>query len=247
LFAIKGAVLNLQGCKRAMVAVDQDLFLNPIDANHPKSFVFLQDRKKYYFILSDLLKIMDRALTHHDNFDLEAYYPKNPYTNLPFSKSVMYHFYFYINRLGILIPTLFHLFFLEDFDINNFVSKYDSIILKQIIKNYVFHTNSKMFLNSILDMIDENKYTSQWTIDSDFPVEKLMDIMRPYAYIYYLIMYGKLSETRFMEMSSFLYYRLFVFWRFNPNFGKKVYNLTNPSSTEKNFFDKHLPFSTRNL
>ena len=233
--------------KRAIVAVDQDLFLNPIDQCHPKTFVCLQDGKKYYFILSDLMKIMDRALTQHDHFDLEAYYPKNPYTNLPFSKSMMYNFYFYINQMGILIPTLFHLFFLEDFNINNFVSKYDSIILKQIIKNYVFHANSTNFLHSILDMIDENKYTCQWAIDSDFPDDKLMDIMRPYAYIYYLILYGKLSETRFMEMSSFLYHRLFVFWKFNPNFGKKIYNITNTSSSEKTFFDKHLPFSTRNL
>jgi hypothetical protein len=133
--------------------------------------------------------------------------------------------------------------FQEDFELEIFERQYESFLLKYIIRKYIFESkdsNMTLYYN-IMEMIQENMYSNQLEIHRNFPREKIVNIMRPYAYLYYLILFGKLSENQFIYTSSLLYNSLYLFWKFNPKFGMEK-NIGSNS-----FYDRHLPFKTRHL
>lgn len=228
-------------CIKSNISVNQDLFLNPLDVKHKKTCVFFIYRSMYFFNVSDIWKIVEKAWTNHKEFDLELQMAKNPYTNIEFSKTELYNYYFHLKCKGLHIPFLLEFMFQEDFELDRFEMKYESFLLKYIIRKFIFESNdsSSRLYYGVMDMIYENKYTSAWEIHNNFPREKLVSIMRPYAYLYYLILYGKLTENQFIHISSLLYNSLYLFWKFNPKFGMEK----DPGS----FYDRHLPFKTRHL
>ena len=74
------------------------------------------------------------------------------------------------------------------------------------------------------DLIDMNKKIN---VHENFPKDKLVDIMLPYLKLYYL------SEFSFIHMSGRTKYKkilrskLSEFQKFNPNFGRKIYEFYN--------------------
>jgi len=231
---------------RANIAVNQDLFLNTLDVTHKKTCGFFIYRSIYYFNVSDIWKIVEKAWTNHDNFQLELQNPKNPYTNIEFSKVELYQYYFHLKTNTLHIPILLEFMFQDDFELAIFEIKYEMFIFKYIIRKFVFDnqtSNSRLYYD-IMEMILENTYTNKWEIHRDFPKEKLVKIMRPYVYLYYLIIYGKMTENQFIHISSILYNYLYIFWKFNPKFGmeRKTYPFTTIS-----FYDSYLPIKTRHL
>jgi len=241
---------NIYKWKKSSIAVNVDLFLNPLNFLHFKTFILLQNKSKYLFSIHDLLKIIEKGLTNHSHFELDLFFPKNPYTNQYFSRTILYQIYFHLKYYHIHIPILFHYFFLEQFQIASFEIKYESIIIKEMIRNFVFKTpfSYSSFYFSIINMIDENNYVNKWTIHEDFPREKLVNDLRNYVYIYYLILYGKLTDNQFLFYSSFLYNALYSFWKMNPHYGKKKYNIF-PLNKKMSvtFFDQALSINTKNM
>jgi hypothetical protein len=58
-------------------------------------------------------------------------------------------------------------------------------------------------------------------IDSDFPKEELVNIMRPYLHLYYVSMYS-LDEHKKLTSFSDLTRKLHKFYKHNPKFGRKI-------------------------
>jgi len=251
--------LRIYKYKKATIAVSTDLFLNPLDSKNKRTCVFFIHKSIYYFNISDIWQLLERGWTNHDNFEFDLYMPKNPYTNISFTKPELYHYYFYRKNGGFSIPFLLEYMFQEHFDLATFEIKYEGIIAKCMIKNAVFNlnmssSNSNTLHYHILEMMDENEYAKLWRIDPDFPREKLIEIMRPYVYIHYLVTYGKLTENQDLYYSSFLDKSLYLFWKFNPRFGNKKYLVSSSSSSlgasktqPVSFFDKYLPIHTLHL
>ena len=229
--------------RHASISVNSDLYLNPLDPKHPRTCVFFIYKSIYYFNVFDLWKMMEKAWTNQSDFYLELHMPKNPYTNISFTKTELYHYYFHRIRHGFSIPLLLEFMFQCGFELQLFEVKYESFLYKYIIRRHVFESppNSRELFHSCIDMIDENQYTNKWDIHSDFPRDKLVEIMRPYLYFYYLILHGKLTENQFLYFSSLLYNSLHLFWNFNPKFGMKNQN------SESSFYDAYLPIKTRHL
>lgn len=239
--------------KYASLAVNQDLFLNTLDPKDKKTCILLIYKSIYYFSLADIWKLLEKGWTHHDDFDLELSTAKNPYTNIEFSKSELYHFYFHFKKVGHKIPLLFEFMFLEHFDLNAYEIKHEHYIFKYIIRKFVFNNtsteNNRHLYRHILEMIDDNPHSNKWEIHPDFSREKLIDIMRSYVYLYYLITYGKLTSTQYTFICSFLYNSLYLFWKYNPLFGqKKIYSVVNIKTViPATFYDKHLSIKTNHL
>jgi len=235
--------------KYATIAVNQDLFLNPLDPHHKNTCGLLIYKSIYYFSLTDIWKLLEKGWTHHDHFDLDLSTAKNPYTNMAFSKSELYHIYFHFKKVGHKIPLLFEFMFLEHFELDAYEIKHEHYIFKYIIRKFVFNhastENNRHLYSHIIEMIEDNPHTNKWTIHPNFPRDKLIDIMRNYVYLYYLINYGRLTTHQYTFMCSFLYNSLYLFWKFNPLFGqKKILISPSPAFT---FYDKHLAIKTNHL
>ena len=239
--------LRLYKYKKASITVSTDLFLNSLDPKHKRTWILYLYKSIYYFEISDVWQVLEKAWTTHSNYELDLYMPKNPYTNIPFTKTELYYYYFHRKHGGFSIPTLLEYMFLKEFDLTSFEITYESCILTHIIKKMVLTKtgfSNELYLN-VIEMIEENPYTNLWNIHPDFPKERLVDIMRPYVYIYYLTLYGKLTENQFIYLSSFLHTNLYLFWKFNPKFGNKKHIITSSKLFRNHnpviFFDKHLP------
>lgn len=65
-----------------------------------------RDKKIYMFSYSELLKIWNTSLTKHDELINMMALPKNPYTNIEFTKSELFYIYNKFIDYGILIPNI---------------------------------------------------------------------------------------------------------------------------------------------
>ena len=100
--------------------IDFDLRMEPIDIYSKYSISLIHSDAKYYFVLTDLVNIIQTAITHSDDMFENPLFPKNPYNNLPFTKTHLYNIYFRIKFTFLNIPDWIHLFYKSDFDLELF-------------------------------------------------------------------------------------------------------------------------------
>jgi hypothetical protein len=239
--------------KKAKIVVDFDLCLISIDINNKNSICLLQEKNKYYFMINDLINIINTSLSNSPDFFSDPLISKNPYNNVPFNKSTLYNIYFNIRKKTYIIPELIHKFFLCDFDIYKFEKKYEHLIREHAIQKYIKNSHVDLLYNSVLSMIDyynniHNTYNHEINIHTNFPKKKLVDIMRPYLHLYYLYKYS-LITTKKINSNSILYSKLNKFYMFNPIFGRQYIKVQilffKNKKKYKNIYtynDKHLPF-----
>ena len=213
--------------KRANTCVDTDLYLNTIDPTKKNTFVLFQNNKKYCFVITDLLKLLEVSLCHkwEDDFEIISKNPSNPYNKQPLLRHDLYNIYFHLRcKMDMVIPSFMHLWFLESFDLASFPIKHNRLLRKMCIRNYVFNISntSNTIYKDIREMIFENSYTRKWAIHADFPKETLVDVMRSYLYIYYLIHYDVLEHEEQMWYEAALTLELIKCYKYNPSFGRKM-------------------------
>ena len=95
----------------------------------------IQNNRKYLFTMFDLKQIINNNLSNLDYGFVDTIPIKNPYSNLPFSQSNLYNIYFYFKFNHYICPTLFHFFFLSNFDLAHFERYYEYPIKKQNLQN----------------------------------------------------------------------------------------------------------------
>ena len=211
--------------KHAETAVTTDLYFNEIDDNQSNRFVLFQNKTKYIFIVSDLLRTIQGTICKdwEDDYTVPQK-PINPYNKMELKPHHYYNLYFHMRfNMLVVIPELFHIWFLNDFDLAILSIKYDKLITKLGIYNHVQSATDEITVyNDVRDMLNENRYTKKWTIHPDFPRKTLINIMRPYLYLYYLIQYDVLNcEERVMCMASLGLY-LGKFYKYNEQFGRRT-------------------------
>jgi hypothetical protein len=222
--------------KRANVCADTDFSLNDIDMKKKNVFILYQNRKLYYFIISDLMKIIENSLCTHyeDTFIVNVQKPSNPYNRIVFGTHDLYNIYFYMRmKMSISIPYFFHTWFLEGFNLGMFVMKHETWLRKMCIRKYTWNVENtnELVHDDILEMLSDNKHTRRWNIHSKFPRSTLIDTMRPYLYLYYLLSYNVLDNDEHVLYDATLALELMKFYKFNPQFGRR-YMKINRSSFE---------------
>ena len=170
--------------KKSQTQVDYDICLNPIDKTKKTCICIYQNKKLYWFLIRDLINIIDTALINAPGFFSEPLVSKNPYNNMPFNKSTLYNIYFAVKYSSIKIPELIHKFFITNFDLDVFTNKYEYLIRENVIDKYIKTTPEINLYQSIIIMLEEyNKRISPIyiiNVHCNFPKEKLVRIFKPY-------------------------------------------------------------------
>lgn len=212
--------------KKAAVAVSTDLCFNELNPSDNHVFCLFQQNKKFYFIVSDLVRMIKNALTqdHDGGFSVNSKNPTNPYNNMCIQKCDLYRLYFHMKyKLQCLVPLFFELWFLEGFHLTNYILKHEVMIRKMCIKNYTLYVSNTntMVKRDIMSMINEYKHVCKWLIHPFFPDSILVDKLRPYLYIYYLIVYEAIDYGMMDQYETLLEVKLENAFIQYPYFGSK--------------------------
>ena len=229
---------------RAKTVIQADLFLNPIHENQPNVMTIYQTGQKYLFTISDITRIITNSLSNSPDFFAEPLSVKNPYNNLPFSKANLYTMYFFIQSRLFKMPTLFHEFFLSNFDLTVFCNNNEPIIRKEYIKQFIRNSSTSALCNIIKEMLGDYPRKRRLVIDANFPKKRLVDVFLPYVPLYLSSQYSLDMNDRY-RTKRLLSRRLSEFVDYNPKFGRRYV-----TTSEKNnrrvinvqFDDKHIEY-----
>jgi hypothetical protein len=223
--------------KRAKVQVNFDLYMTPLVLNHRHTFPLYQSGSLYLFSLRDLSNLIVTSITHHNvitDYNLD-YFPKvikNPYNNIPLTKSDLYNIYFQMKSAFVNVNEMIHRFFMCEFNIYQFAKENRTEIerigvrtlLKNMSKPTLVQNARSMFL----------KYTTRYShrktikfkyppIHADFPADILIQKLRPYLELYFLTQYTIRGEE---EYEPLLKCGMRDLIRYNPQFGQPIYTTT---------------------
>ena len=246
---------NIYLYKKSKTQIDTDMCLNPIDTIKKNCMKIYQNKKIYWFLIRDLVNIINTALSNSPNFFSEPLISKNPYNNIPFNKSTLYNIYFNIRYSGIKMPELIEKFFLVNFDLSIFENKYEYLIREYALNNYIRNSQDSILVSLIELMIKsynkgvKSKYNI--VIHDEFPETKLIKIMKPCLLLFLKINYS-LIEIEKVNSAVLLKNMLLNQSKTYPSFGRKIYKIEkyykDLSSTKKSskiliyFNDKHINF-----
>ena len=203
--------------------IDFDLRMEPIDIYSKYSISLIHSDAKYYFVLTDLVNIIQTAITHSDDMFENPLFPKNPYNNLPFTKTHLYNIYFRIKFTFLNIPDWIHLFYKSDFDLELFKVENEQKLREKYIKNYVNNGSINILNEELNSMISSYKRIFRHTrINPDFPKKDLVDIFRPYLFLYIMSVDGIEGIEKKHLSEIILRKKLGDFVTFNENFGRKI-------------------------
>ena len=217
--------------KRAVVSIDTDLFLGSIDTEKRNCFTLYQGKTKFHFIISDLMRLMEMAIWQNweASFRVKSQSPTNPYTKSEFREVDLYNIYYHMKfKMDIIIPLFFHLWFLDDFCFQAFKRNNDRYIRKMCIRQFAKTASNKnqLIYKHIKEMLAEYYFSFKWKIHVDFPKDVLVDVMRPYLYLHYLVTFDIVSLRQASYSEILLHHALGQFFKANKLFGRKEIKTT---------------------
>ena len=202
--------------------VNCDLCMN--DFNTIKSDIIFSlfcknDKIIYKFRISDIITIINNALTYNYNFIPMPQEIKNPYTNVPFNKGELYYIYFKIKNSSFLMPYLLHRLFEYNFDLLKFKINNECYLRDESIKNFIKSDNILDKAKYISSMFDEYFTYAKTTIDFFFPPKILVNhFNKPYLELYLKSIYSLNPDIKFTSINQ-LIIKLIEFNKLNPNYG----------------------------
>jgi hypothetical protein len=208
--------------KHTPVQITTDLYMSDLSISHTNTFVLLDTNRIYHFSLKDLARILTEALTFSYSFLSEPTVCKNPYNNIPFSKSTLYNIYFQMKTAFCIVPHFVQLFFEADFNVYKFKKRNEWRIREYKIREYITKTEPKLLIPDIIRMFRKYDTECKITIDPDIPPNKLSNNVKQLYEIYLCRKYCYCS-IRSEYYENELVYKIDEFIRLNPTFGRKTH------------------------
>lgn len=208
--------------KRTPINVNTDLYMNPIELETPNSMIIYQNGAGYMFLLTDIMKILNSALLNSYHFFSDPVEPKNPYTNIPFTYSIMHSIYHKIRLSNFKMPILLQLFYYSNFDINQFTYENEAILRECYINDCLKRADPETMCDHIDRMFDQFKMTNKIEIHDEFPKDILIKTMLPYLKLYLVHAYSISNTDKKYDSYCVLKAKLRAFAKYNPHFGKKI-------------------------
>ena len=239
--------------QRAKIIVDNDLEMNVISEKNKYVIGMYQEGGKYLFHIRDVIHLVNHAIGHSNRFFSEPLVIKNPYNNIPFTKSSLYNFYFYMRFCTCYFSELFHSFFQCNFNLSEFSNKNMYSLRNYAIHDYLKNNTTDMLRTYVFHMIEEYNFLHpdhKIDVHDDFPMKKYVTIMKPYLKLYLISHYSLLYVDK-VRAKKHLYQKLLEFHLFNRDFGKKRVRIHYTTRFNKKetpigntiyFIDKHKPF-----
>jgi hypothetical protein len=221
--------------KKSTIQITDDLRMETIDTkDRQKYLVIYQNNFRYLFTFTDIINICNTALMN--SLEYSYFYPdplpiKNPYNNMVFSKSILYNIYFQLKDTSFLMPTLFHKFFLAEFELEHFAEFNFELLSEYSIKNHLLNSTNEELKKEILIMMEEYD-ECEINIHPEFPADKLANIFKPYLFLYYIVLSTNKDILRKKVSRELLENKLDKFSLFNPYFGRKKYIIHKPYSRD---------------
>ena len=217
--------------KKSRLVISTDLQLNEISSSSTDVIMIYQENACYLFRLGDLLKIIYTSLTNTYMFFSSPLIIKNPYNNLPFSKSTLYNIYYKL----LFSPSypfykyyyidIFTKFYRCNFNLTKYINTYEYLTRELAVKNYMTNSTNEELRYEIDNMLTlynlkQNNINDKIYICSDFPDTKLIKIMKPYLYLKLVSVFSLIPYVK-TEALTLLNIKLKEFHDYNPRFGKK--------------------------
>jgi hypothetical protein len=206
--------------RKAILKIDSDLYLNPIDPSSMYAMDIYQERFIYRFTLQNLIHYIEGAIANTQGFISVPLECKNPYNNIPFSKADLYNIYYRVRKSDLVVPDLFHRFFLCSFHLKLFALENESLIRERAILDYLNKSDSETIYEEVEHML-VHFWFFRIKISEKFPKDELVHIMKPYLYLFFLYKYS----THNPEIRNRSYYllknKLDELVKYNPRFGRK--------------------------
>jgi len=213
---------NVCRYKRWPLVVTDDLTLNPLEINHPATFVMVQNKSRYLFSMNDLINIIESAICNAPEFFSTPLSPKNPYNNQKLSTSILCNIYFKMKEGTCKFSLIMHLFFLECFVKHKFYINNEAFLREYSIKRYIFTSPYETLHKAVILMLKHNVHTNKLQIHYEFPKDVLVDIFRPYLFYYYLIHFGIKGVEKIYKYNNQLQIKFRKFYEYNNLFGRKI-------------------------
>ena len=209
-----------------------DLVLNPFNINfndlhsilkHTKQqpFMLIQNGAKYFFSRVDLIRLLNTSLGNTFDFFAKPLVCSNPYNKIVFEYHDLYNIYLYIKEGHLKNSELIDAFHDCDFVLEKLLLQYDYLIREYAIKEYILNSPDDELYNDIIDMIDE--YCPTIMIHEDFPRKKLIYVMKPYLYLYFISIYSLIPSKKNKYRKLFKL-KIQNFNKYTPTFGRKIIN-----------------------
>ncbi len=214
--------------KTAKQTITTDLYMNEIDQSNQNSIMIHQNKANYWFSISDLLNQIETALINSPCYFAEPLEPKNPYTNIPFPKSILYNIYLKHKSSTFLPSMIFHGFFLSEFDLYRFRVDNESMLRDVSIKKHIHNSDPDILFNEILSMCRVYRLH----INTEVPKLEFIKIMRPYFYLYMVSSYHIHGLEKSSTARIILIKQIRALRKYNPCFGRKcIYRIKNKIHT----------------
>jgi hypothetical protein len=232
-------------CKKSELQITTNMMYDDIEPSHRNTIEIYHEGSRYLFTKYDLLRIINNSLINSPYYFSEPLIIRNPYNNVPFSKSILYTIYFRLVDNPLKFPVLFHNFVWLDFDLHIFRAENECLIREQYFREYIYNTTPETLNNEIRGMLSIH-YSDKINISYDFPTIDLIRIFRPYYYLYLVSQYHICGLEKIKMSADYLTDKLYELYIYNPLFGRKIYKKNKRDVVHKSMFNMDAPKFTMN-
>ena len=192
----------------------------------------------YYFRTSDIVNIITKSILTCPEMFVEPSDIKNPWTNLPFSKSNLYNIYFQLKRRNITL-LLFDCYFKTNFILKDFSTQFEPLIMDEYLKTYINELSvHKRFvlINELLTKYKRtNKILRNFRILRQHSKNVIVEKFDPFLKMYLFVKHS-LNQTNRFENEQRLIKELTKFINSNPVLVSKTH------LNKKNFIPHQIVF-----
>lgn len=234
---------NLYKNKGRRFIVTTSLCGDDLDEKSSSVISLHHEGNKYLFSIYELKNMLVKNLSNSSDFFPEPLPTKNPYNNIELLPSDIYNIYFHMVWKHMIIPPIITGYYKAELDLLDFEFENEAIIREVSIKNRLNGSYISELYPDVTEMLEYYSDTrfKELYIDSAFPRNKLIYIMKPYLGLFYNYKYSYLRSKR-DRSNNILGDKLKAFINFNPDFGKKIENDNQDTYFNEghiNFYDNH--------
>ena len=202
-----------------------DLCLNDISNISKLSTITLYvdtSRVLYTFRTSDVIQVINAALTYNVNFFAEPQTIKNPYTNIPFTNAELYSIYYSIKYSHFEMPFLFHQYLINGFSLIKFTCLNETMLREIAITDFCESSTNRQQYNYINRMLVEfSDIFCPSNIDPEFPKPKVVDAFKHLLKDTLTMSFSLINSLRKVSKQN-IKRELREFKKYNPMYGRKI-------------------------